>query len=143
MPCDERYRAWAMRQGPAADTTSSELCPGRLTRVTGCAARPGYRELHFEAAGTTWSWCFPGTARAGTRDPRVRALILRPGPHGLTAQAMTTGPAGGMPQSGWLDLTAAADMAVRGVPVFIHRALLRQQTAQAAPRAEPIELGRK
>jgi hypothetical protein len=143
MPCDERYRAWAMRQGPAADAAPPELYPGRLVRVTGCMARPGSRELHFDVAGTTWSWCFPGAARADTRDPRVRALILQPGPHGPTAQAITAGTADCMPQPGWLDLTAAADLAISGVPVFIHRFLLRQQTGQAAPGPQPIELGRK
>ncbi len=143
MPCDERYRAWAMRRRPAADAPPPELCPGRLIRVTDCAARPGCRELHFDAAGMTWSWCFPGAARAGTRDPRIRALVLQPGPHGPQAQAITTGAAGSMPQPGWLDLTAAADQAICGVPVFIHRVLLRQQAGHATSGPPPIELGRK
>lgn len=143
MACDERYRAWAMRQRPAAEAQPPELYPGRLIQVTGCLARPECRELRFDAAGTTWSWCLPGGARAGTRDPRVRALILWPGPDGLRAQAITADTVGSMPALAWLDPVAAADLATCGVPVFIHRALLRQQARHAASGSKPIELGRK
>jgi hypothetical protein len=142
MPCDERYRAWAMRQAPAAGATPPELCPARLTRVTGCPARPGYRELHFDVSGTPWSWCFPGPARAGSRNPPVRLLIFRPGAHGLTVQAVTH-QADDPTQTATSDLAAAADLAISAVPVLIHRLLLRQQTGPARPGPRPIEPGRK
>jgi CubicO group peptidase (beta-lactamase class C family) len=141
MPCDERYRAWAMRQGPA-DAPPEELHRAFLSRVTGCPARRGFRELHFEAAGTSWSWCFPGPAQAERRNPPVRLLIFRSGAHGLTVQAVTS-QAGGPIQTATFDLAAAADLAISGVPVFIHRFFLRQETGQAGPGPRPIDSVRK
>jgi hypothetical protein len=123
MPCDERYRAWAMRAGAQMAELSPELDPAILVRVTLCPARQGYRELHFDVAGTTWSWCFPGPA--GAVRTGVRTVVLRPGPHGLVAQAVAGGgDAAGQPAT--LDLALAADMAISGVPVVIHRSLARR-----------------
>lgn len=131
MLCDERYRARAMRHEPVADAPPPEGRRARLVRVMSCPARPGYRELHFDAAGTPWSWCFPGTAQASDSGRPVRWLIFQPGPHGLTAQAVTD-EAGGPTQ---YDLASAADLAISGVPVFIRGFVARQETARPHPGA--------
>jgi hypothetical protein len=97
MPCDEQYRAWAMRQGPA-DAPPEELHRAFLSQVTGCP--------------------------------------------GLTAQAVS-GQAGGLTQPTAFHLAAAADLAISGVPVFIHRFFPGQETGQAKPGQQPIEPVRK
>lgn len=137
MPCDERYRSWAMRRAPFSP--SPELCRAELVRVSGCPARPGFRELQFEAEGTTWSWCFPPAAEPYGRDvgPGVRSLILRAGPHGLIAEAVADED-GGPPGSIWLDLALAAALAMDAAPVFVERCLLEQgRHDQARPVRMP------
>lgn len=123
MPCDERYRAWAMRPGARRAGLSPELDPAVLARVTLCPARQGYRELHFDVADMSWSWCFPGPA--GSVRTGVRMIVLRPGPHGLAAQAVTSD-GGGTGRSAPLGLALAADLAISGVPVAIHQSLTRR-----------------
>ena len=141
MPCDERYRAWAMRQAHTADDMPQELCLARLIRVTDCQDRPGYRELKFDVGGAEWSWCFPGPAQAGRRSQQVRALAFRPGAHGLVVQAVT-GQGGGLTRTVMLDLADAAELAMSAVPVFLHRCLVRQQTGLVSPVPQPVETGR-
>jgi hypothetical protein len=139
MPCDERYRSWAMRRAPFPPPP--DLCRAELVRVSGCPARSGFRELQFKAEGTAWSWCFPPAAEP-YGGPEVRSLILRPGPHGLIAQAVTD--AAGMPPGSIpLDLALAADLAMDAVPVFIDRRLTRQGRHDAAPlvRTQAAEAG--
>jgi hypothetical protein len=142
MPCDERYRMWAMRQAPAADGTPPELYPARLIRVTECPAQQGYRELKFDVADTEWSWCFPGPGQADGRNHQVRLLIFRSGAHGLTVQAVT-GQGGGMTQPAMFDLAAVADLAISAVPVFIHCCLLRRETGPTSAAPQPVEPGRR
>ncbi len=129
MPCDERYRAWAMRRAPVP--APPELCRARLTRVTPCPARPGFRELHFDAEGVPWSWCFPAPARRRRlrAGAYVGSLVLRPGPQGLIAEAVT-GPEAAPPEERTVDLARAADLAVASVPVFVHRDLLGHANAR-------------
>ena len=141
MQCDEQYRKWAMRQA-AADVPPADLHRALLRRVTSCPARPGFRELHFDVAGTSWSWCLPGPARADGGNPPVRLLIFRPGPCGIMAQAVT-GQAGDLTPPATSDLAMACDLAISGVPVFIHRFLLRQETSKARPGPPAIEVGRR
>jgi hypothetical protein len=136
MPCDERYRAWAMRREPqGAARPSPELLRAKLTHVSPCRARASFRELHFYVGGRAWSWCFPGAAGPGEHVAPAEAgtLILRPGPHGLRAEAARSvipdgtnanGQGGIWTQAVPLDLGAAADLAIDGLPVFVHCSLL-------------------
>ena len=122
MPCDERYRSWAMQQVPSA---RRELRRAVLAWVSGCPARPGFRELHFDVEGMPWSWCFPPAARPDRRaaGPPAGALVLRPGPHGLVAENGAE-QVGSTSLPGRLDLGRAADLAMSGAVVFVHLVLL-------------------
>jgi len=136
MPCDERYRAWAMRRVPPPP--SPELCRAVLVRVCACPARRGFRELHFDVEGVPWSWCFPAAAEPGSRaaGPAAGNLVLRPGPYGLIAETVTGEP-GGAPGSAGLDLALAADLAMAGIPVFVHRCLIGQAGGDGARPVPP------
>ncbi len=131
MPRDERYQARAAPQEPEPQ---AEFRRASLCRVTGCPARPGYRELHFDVAGTWWSWCFPGPAQTRAPNPAAEVVMFRPGPHGLIVRAVTDEP-GGLIQPAAIDHAVAADLADSGVPVFIHRSLLGQETGRATRSA--------
>jgi hypothetical protein len=123
MRCDERYRSRARQQPPSQ--AYPDLCQAELIRVSPCPARPGFRELHFDVAGTAWSWCFP--PRADCADPPamppVSRLVLRSGPHGLRAQGGTDQP-GHELRLAEIDLAAAAGLALSAVPVYVHRFLI-------------------
>lgn len=136
MPCDERYRSWAMRRVPPPP--SPELCRALLVRVCDCPARRGFRELHFDVEGTAWSWCFPEAAEPYSRaaGPAAGNLVLRPGPYGLIAETVTS-EAGEPPGSAGLDLAVAADLAMAATPVFVHRCLIGRARGEAAPAARP------
>ena len=126
MPCDERYRAWAMRQAPGgAGLPAPQLRRAILTGAGPCPARAGFRELRFDAGGAPWSWCFPGTEDASSRVPRalIRAVILRPGAHGLAADVIWRQPDGDQPPA-MLSPADVAELALAGVPVLIHGSLL-------------------
>ena len=122
MPCDERYRLWAMRQVPPAPQL--ELRRARLVRVSPCAARLGLRELHFDVDGVPWSWCFPAAADPEKQAaPEIGSLVLRPGPNGLIAQASTDN-VGALLLPAHLDLGLAASIAMSATPVYVHRFLI-------------------
>jgi hypothetical protein len=70
------------------------------------------------------------TAGAGHDRLRVRLLIFQPGPHGITALAVTR-QANGLTPPVPVDLAAAGGLAISGVPVFIHRFLLPQEASRA------------
>lgn len=135
MPCDERYRSWAMQQVPSAQR---ELHRAVLVGVSGCPARPGLRELHFDVAGTPWSWCFPAATNPDGRaaDPPAGTLVLRPGPHGLVAEAGAE-QAGGSSRPARLDLGRAADMAISGAAVFVHHVLPGRTSTTEDPGGQP------
>jgi hypothetical protein len=126
---------------PQAPATQPGFCRATLVRVSRCPARPGYRELHFDLEGTPWSWCFPPGPEPGERAAaaRVRSLVLRPGPHGLIAEALdgrssaTRRPAG-------LGPGLAAELAISGAAIFVDGFLLwgasgghASESAVAAP----------
>jgi hypothetical protein len=128
MACDERCRLWAMQQ--AQPPPSPEMRRAHIVRATPCAARPGFRELHFDVEGTPWSWCFPPT----TDQPGLPAhamLTFRPGPHGLIAEVFTArapsssaGQAAQSDHAARLDLGSAADLVMSAADVFVHGSLL-------------------
>jgi hypothetical protein len=125
MPCDERYRAWARRQRPAGENLPPpELRRAVLTGAGPCPARAGFRELRFDVGGALWSWCFPGPAGAdgGVPPSQIRAVVLRPGPHGLAAEAVLDQQAGHQPAK--LSPAAVAELALAEVPVLVHGSLL-------------------
>ena len=128
MPCDERYRAWARRQKPeGTDPPPPELRHAVLTGAGPCPARAGFRELRFNVGGMPWSWCFPGSdTRDDQDDPvlpaQIRAVVLRPGPHGLAAEAVLNQQADHQPAK--LSPAAVAELALAEVPVLVHSSLL-------------------
>jgi len=123
MRCDERYRSRASQQ--VSSEPDPGLCRAELTRVSPCQSRPGSRELHFDVEGTPWSWCFPPRDSSGgsCAVPTVSRLVLRPGPHGLRAQAVTD-LADGALQVAEIDLVTAAGLAFSAAPVYVHRFLI-------------------
>jgi hypothetical protein len=129
MPCDERYRAWVMRRDAEVKDPPPELRSASVTAATKCPARAGFVELRFDVDGVAWSWCFPETGGPDGQVQRsqIRILILRPGAHGLTAEAVVTQQAGGR-QVATLSPGTAAELAVSGVPVFVHHSLVAAET---------------
>lgn len=124
MACDEQYRAWAMGQPPEeAGPPGPGLRRAVLTMAGACAARAGFRELRFDVGGAAWSWCFPEAPGSAGRDRiDARMLILRPGPHSLVAEVFRRGE-GGRWHMATTSLATAAELAVSGVPVFVHPTL--------------------
>jgi hypothetical protein len=125
MPCDERYRAWAMRQSPGHEDRPMDLLWASVTGARPCPARAGFRELRFDVDGLAWSWCFPQPDAHDGRLVRseVRVVVLRPGAHGLAAEAVIAEEDGSR-QVAKLDCATAAELALSGMPVFVHHSLV-------------------
>ncbi len=123
MPSDERYRSWLRNRDSALPPTPG-LLPATLARASWCPASAGCRELHFEVAGAAWSWCFP--PGGATEAPDDVVLVLRPGPHGLIAEAWPPASSGLSCPLSRLDLASAAFCALAGCPVFVHQSLVAQ-----------------
>lgn len=129
MPCDERYRSWAVEQA-GKEAPAPELMPAVLVRVSLCPASAGCQELHFDVGGVPWSWCFPPAD--STPVPPDTALVLRPGPHGLIAEGHSSHAAGAPCTATRLDLATAAALALSAYPVFVHRSLVSLPSAVTA-----------
>lgn len=122
MRCDERYRSRLAELTRAAPPVPG-LLPATLTRTSWCPASAGCRELHFDVAGTPWSWCFPSGPAAV--PPAGALLVMRPGAHGLIAQSWPPPGSTGLPGApSGLDLASAAAFVMSGCPIFVHQSLV-------------------
>jgi electron transfer flavoprotein alpha subunit len=114
-------------RGIAATNQLCELVRARLTAVTPCPGRPGYRELRFSVQGRSFTWCFPGAAEE--LNVTGNALVLSPGSQGLMAEVIgaetDVHPRGVSP-------SVAAALAISGLPVLIHASLVQNSSARPA-----------
>lgn len=81
--------------------------------------------MRFDVDGAAWSWCFPRIAEPDgqVRRSQIRALVLRPAPHGMDLEAIPA-QQDGSSQVVRLNPATAARLAEAGVPVFIHCSLV-------------------
>jgi hypothetical protein len=87
--------------------------------VTPCPGRPDYCELRFGLQGRSWTWCFPATTK--DLNETGSALVLYPGSQGIMAKVIEAEP-NGHPRG--VSASAAAALAISGLPVLIHPSLI-------------------